>query len=111
MRYSDAQANELYSVLMTRASVPYFEMVENWIFRGVIKDPYDEFQVKSRDDLSKDNLRDDFNDTCVQYCAFEVVCSSLTGDGNGMYVVTGTKDTRCVRKSCHSSWSRYLIRF
>jgi gamma-tubulin complex component 2 len=38
-------------------------MLEQWIYQGVVQDPYDEFQIKSRDELTKDNLRRDFNDT------------------------------------------------
>lgn len=38
-------------------------MLEDWIYGGVVHDPYEEFQIKSRDDLTKENVRKDFNDT------------------------------------------------
>lgn len=36
----DSQAQELCLYLTKAASVPYFEMLEKWIYRGIIKDPY-----------------------------------------------------------------------
>lgn len=36
----DAQAQEVCLYLTKAASVPYFEILEKWIFRGIIRDPY-----------------------------------------------------------------------
>lgn len=36
----DSQAQELCLYLTKAASVPYFEMLEKWTYRGIIKDPY-----------------------------------------------------------------------
>lgn len=36
----DSQAQELCLYLTKAASVPYFETLEKWIYRGVINDPY-----------------------------------------------------------------------
>lgn len=36
----DSQAQELCLYLTKAASVPYFEILEKWIYRGIIKDPY-----------------------------------------------------------------------
>lgn len=36
----DSQAQELCLYLTTAASVPYFEILEKWIYRGIIDDPY-----------------------------------------------------------------------
>jgi len=55
-------ASNLYSSLMYEASIPYFRMLEAWIYQGSIKDPYEEFQIRARDDLSKENLPEDIND-------------------------------------------------
>nr|XP_031529851.1 gamma-tubulin complex component 2 isoform X1 [Vicugna pacos] len=38
----DSQAQELCLYLTKAASVPYFEILEKWIYRGVINDPYSE---------------------------------------------------------------------
>jgi gamma-tubulin complex component 2 len=64
MQEGDPAVRSLYVHLMMQASVPYFEMLEQWIYHGVIKDddPYDEFQIQSHGHLKKENLREDFND-------------------------------------------------
>lgn len=36
----DSQAQELCLYLTKAASVPYFEILEKWIYRGTINDPY-----------------------------------------------------------------------
>lgn len=36
----DSQAQELCLYLTKAASVPYFEVLEKWIYRGIINDPY-----------------------------------------------------------------------
>ncbi|MGH0141861.1 UNVERIFIED_CONTAM: hypothetical protein FKN15_074997 [Acipenser sinensis] len=36
----DSQAQELCLFLTKASSVPYFEILEKWIYRGIIKDPY-----------------------------------------------------------------------
>lgn len=36
----DSQAQELCLYLTKAASVPYFEILEKWIYRGIINDPY-----------------------------------------------------------------------
>lgn len=36
----DSQAQELCLYLTKAASAPYFEILEKWIYRGIIKDPY-----------------------------------------------------------------------
>lgn len=36
----DSQAQELCLYLTKAASVPYFEVLEKWIYRGIIHDPY-----------------------------------------------------------------------
>lgn len=43
----DEQTRALYSHLLASASVPYFDMLQEWVYQGVIKDkdPYQEFQV------------------------------------------------------------------
>lgn len=36
----DSQAQELCLYLTKAASAPYFEILEKWIYRGIINDPY-----------------------------------------------------------------------
>lgn len=59
---SDPQNKKLYSFLMEKASVPYLEMLSTWIHFGEIVDPYEEFLIKERKELNKENLNRDFND-------------------------------------------------
>ncbi|KAG8517503.1 Gamma-tubulin complex component 2 [Galemys pyrenaicus] len=57
----DSQAQELCLFLTKAASVPYFEMLERWIYRGIINDPYSEFMVEEHE-LRKETIREDYND-------------------------------------------------
>lgn len=43
---SDKSANELFLFLLQKSSVPYWEMLKSWIYKGVLKDPYGEFLVE-----------------------------------------------------------------
>jgi hypothetical protein len=51
----------MYAYLMRCAVVPYLEMLEHWVYHGMIADPYQEFMVKVDQDTTKRTLRDDFN--------------------------------------------------
>uniref|UniRef100_A0A8B9KJ55 Gamma-tubulin complex component n=1 Tax=Astyanax mexicanus TaxID=7994 RepID=A0A8B9KJ55_ASTMX len=57
----DSQAQELCLYLTKAASVPYFEILEKWIYRGIIKDPYGEFMVEEHE-LQKEKIQEDYND-------------------------------------------------
>ncbi|XP_077595358.1 gamma-tubulin complex component 2 [Stigmatopora nigra] len=57
----DAQAQEVCLYLTKAASVPYFEILEKWIYRGIIRDPYSEFMVEEHE-LQKENIQEDYND-------------------------------------------------
>uniref|UniRef100_A0A183AN02 Gamma-tubulin complex component n=1 Tax=Echinostoma caproni TaxID=27848 RepID=A0A183AN02_9TREM len=43
--YGVKQMNELLSYLLRAASVPFFTILQKWIYRGVISDPYEEFFI------------------------------------------------------------------
>mmetsp|Transcript_14171 Transcript_14171/g.27546 ORF Transcript_14171/g.27546 Transcript_14171/m.27546 type:complete len:1328 (-) Transcript_14171:56-4039(-) len=60
-RGGDAKARSVYHYLVQHATVPYLEMLELWIYHGVIRDPYNEFMVYVDEDATKRTLRDDFN--------------------------------------------------
>ncbi|XP_077407182.1 gamma-tubulin complex component 2 isoform X2 [Vanacampus margaritifer] len=57
----DAQAQEVCLYLTKAASVPYFEILEKWIYRGIIRDPYSEFMVEEHE-LQKEKIQEDYND-------------------------------------------------
>ncbi|XP_004579789.1 gamma-tubulin complex component 2 isoform X1 [Ochotona princeps] len=57
----DSQAQELCLYLTKAASVPYFEVLEKWIYRGIINDPYSEFMVEEHE-LRKEKIQEDYND-------------------------------------------------
>ncbi|XP_061837149.1 gamma-tubulin complex component 2 isoform X2 [Nerophis lumbriciformis] len=57
----DAQAQEVCLYLTKAASLPYFEILEKWIYRGVIRDPYSEFMVEEHE-LQKEKIQEDYND-------------------------------------------------
>ncbi|KAM5241151.1 gamma-tubulin complex component 2 isoform 2-T4 [Hipposideros larvatus] len=57
----DSQAQELCLYLTKAASVPYFEILEKWIYRGTINDPYSEFMVEEHE-LRKEKIQEDYND-------------------------------------------------
>nr|XP_048311264.1 gamma-tubulin complex component 2 isoform X2 [Myodes glareolus] len=57
----DSQAQELCLYLTKAASAPYFEILEKWIYRGIIHDPYSEFMVEEHE-LQKEKIQEDYND-------------------------------------------------
>lgn len=59
---SDAIHQKLFTFLLEKASVPYLNILSKWIYYGEIEDPYEEFLIKERKELSKENLHKDFND-------------------------------------------------
>ena len=60
---SDPKCKTLYSFLLSKASKPYFEILNAWIYHGEIKDPHNEFMVLEKKGVRKENLKEDFNDT------------------------------------------------
>ncbi|NP_001086858.1 tubulin gamma complex associated protein 2 L homeolog [Xenopus laevis] len=57
----DSQAQELCLYLTKAASAPYFDILERWIYRGIINDPYSEFMVEEHE-LQKEKIQEDYND-------------------------------------------------
>jgi len=64
-RGGDAKSRAVFQYLSQAATVPYLEMLELWVYHGVIRDPFGEFMVVVDEDASKRTLRDDFNARCV----------------------------------------------
>ena len=48
--------------MLEKAAAPYFVTLRSWIHYGEIVDPYDEFMIQERKGVSKEQLREDFND-------------------------------------------------
>ncbi|XP_014667456.1 PREDICTED: gamma-tubulin complex component 2-like [Priapulus caudatus] len=58
----DPRTQELCTFLAQSACVPYFDMLEKWIYKGVIRDPYDEFAVEEHESVQREKLQEDYND-------------------------------------------------
>ncbi|PIK61694.1 putative gamma-tubulin complex component 2 [Apostichopus japonicus] len=58
----DARGQELCLFLTQSACAPYFELLEKWIFKGVIKDPYCEFMIEEHESMHKEKIQQDYND-------------------------------------------------
>uniref|UniRef100_T1JH36 Gamma-tubulin complex component 2 n=1 Tax=Strigamia maritima TaxID=126957 RepID=T1JH36_STRMM len=56
----DAKAQELCLFLIQNACVPYFEILEKWIYKGVISDLYGEFLVEDNEIIQKEELPIDY---------------------------------------------------
>ncbi|KAJ8314612.1 hypothetical protein KUTeg_006762 [Tegillarca granosa] len=61
-RYIDAKGQELCLYLTQSSCVPYFEILEKWIYKGIISDPYSEFLVEENEKIQKEKLQEDYND-------------------------------------------------
>uniref|UniRef100_A0A0B7B161 Gamma-tubulin complex component n=1 Tax=Arion vulgaris TaxID=1028688 RepID=A0A0B7B161_9EUPU len=58
----DSRSSELLLYLTQTACVPYMEIVEKWIYRGIIVDPYSEFLVEENETINREKLQEDYND-------------------------------------------------
>ncbi|KAI7823165.1 Spc98 family-domain-containing protein, partial [Gamsiella multidivaricata] len=58
----DPVTKKLYGFLLNKASVPYIAMLESWIHKGEIRDPYEEFMIVESRRVKKEGLKQDFND-------------------------------------------------
>lgn len=54
----DTKSQELCLFLIQSACAPYFEILELWIYKGIISDPYEEFFVVENEDINKERLDD-----------------------------------------------------
>ncbi|XP_014283380.1 gamma-tubulin complex component 2 [Halyomorpha halys] len=53
---ADPEAEKMCLRLTKAASFPYFEIIEKWIYKGQIDDPYDEFMIVEKKEKGKVNL-------------------------------------------------------
>jgi len=49
--------------LLKETCIPYMAMLQEWITKGLVNDPYDEFLIIENRDVSKNSISTDFNDT------------------------------------------------
>jgi gamma-tubulin complex component 2 len=52
----NAKAQEFCLSVTRKASEPYFEILETWIYEGIIDDPYKEFLVEDRASEKDDEI-------------------------------------------------------
>lgn len=58
----DSKSQELCLYLTQAACVPYFEILERWIYKGIISDPYSEFLVEDNELVKKEELPVEYSD-------------------------------------------------
>jgi gamma-tubulin complex component 2 len=58
----DPLAKNMVGFLLETASMPYFNILEQWIHRGIVDDPFLEFMVEEHSNVKKEMLSKDFND-------------------------------------------------
>jgi gamma-tubulin complex component 2 len=58
----DPKLQELIFYLAKTSSDPYLTMLEDWIYKGQICDPYREFMIYEDKEITKDKLKDEFNE-------------------------------------------------
>lgn len=57
----DTVAKAINTTLTQRASVPYMEMIQKWIMRGVIVDPYNEFLIQDNEVVRREELPENYS--------------------------------------------------
>ncbi|CAG8476641.1 8431_t:CDS:2, partial [Diversispora eburnea] len=58
----DPATKKLYMYLLSKSSQPYVTMLHSWIYHGEIRDPHDEFMIQEKKQITKENLKVDYND-------------------------------------------------
>ncbi|KAG1670485.1 Gamma-tubulin complex component 2 [Nymphon striatum] len=58
----DVKIQDLCLYLTQAATVPYFGILEKWIYRGLICDPYMEFLIEDNEIIQKEHLPEDYSD-------------------------------------------------
>ncbi|XP_011499905.1 PREDICTED: gamma-tubulin complex component 2-like [Ceratosolen solmsi marchali] len=58
---SEAKSKELCLFLIKAASIPYMEILEKWVYKGVICDPYHEFFVEDNELIQREELPMDYS--------------------------------------------------
>ncbi|GFY00608.1 gamma-tubulin complex component 2 [Trichonephila clavipes] len=56
------KAREICHTLTRAATLPYFEILEKWIYKGIISDYYSEFVVEDNELIKKEDLPTEYSD-------------------------------------------------
>ncbi|GFN75493.1 gamma-tubulin complex component [Plakobranchus ocellatus] len=100
----DSKSSELLLFLTQSACAPYMDLVEKWIYRGIIVDPYSEFMVEENELFNKEKLQEEYNDAYPFLCVFqeripvflEQVADKILNTGKYLNVVRQCgRDVRC----------------
>jgi gamma-tubulin complex component 2 len=114
----DAASAQLFEYLVSRASAPFLRMLEAWIYRGAIEDPYSEFLVAENKALTKQSLMEDYSDeywteryalrdaSCPRFLESHATKILTTGKYiNAVRECDGTRDLRCPMSSTPLSYT------
>ena len=58
----DDRSQEVCLHITQAACQPYFNMLQLWVYRGIVSDPYGEFMITEHEGIQKDRLHDEYND-------------------------------------------------
>jgi hypothetical protein len=68
LRHGDANVSSFVFKIMQKSCTPLFQMIRNWLFSGVLDDPFSEFFVASDSSVPKD-----------RFCTFTVEHFAIAG--------------------------------
>jgi gamma-tubulin complex component 2 len=61
LEQGDEKTRELHAFLYREAAKPFTNMLQQWLFKGELIDPYNEFMIQENRRLAKEGLAQDFN--------------------------------------------------
>lgn len=64
----DPKLRKLCMHLTQAASVPYMEILQKWVYIGIIQDPYEEFLVEDNEVIQREDLPVDYSDDYWEKC-------------------------------------------
>ncbi|XP_046850541.1 gamma-tubulin complex component 2-like [Xenia sp. Carnegie-2017] len=102
----DSTSQDLCLYLTQAACVPYFDMLEQWMYKGIVTDPYLEFFVAEQEAFQKEKLTEEYNDaywrqryTIVQHkipVFLETVAQKILSTGKYLNVIRQCgRDVQC----------------
>ena len=81
----------LYNKLLRASCLPYFNMLSNWIYRGIITDIYGEFMIQEKTHLKKEDVAQEYNNEywTGRYSLNRLQIPSILYDYKDIIVTTG----------------------
>lgn len=61
LEQGDEKSHQIYQTLLNSATKPFISMLSQWLYEGILSDPYDEFFISELKSLMRHTLEDDFN--------------------------------------------------